>query len=289
MKVIRHDINYKSHLAVIKIKPLYDLHIGAFSCDEDKIREDVEAVLADPLAFAIIGGDVCEFINRSDKRHKEEGMAKWLHGHGDVAQMQIERAIKLLSPLTKKNKVLAVMTGNHEESILKKYERDVYAELVRNLRRSDGVHIGLGYSGWVQLNMKEMTRSATSVNKKNAAKLWCIDLWLSHGYGGGILEGGHALTLGRVFKSYDADLVLMGHRHVFASVRNLQISLSPYGIVQERTQVGAFCGAYRKSWSQDNSVAAPGASYEQMKGYPPHECGSPWILITPHTHEIHVK
>jgi hypothetical protein len=289
MKVIRHDINYKSHLAVIKIKPLYDLHIGALFCNEEKIKEDVAAVLADPLAFAIIGGDVCEFINRSDKRHKEEGMAKWLHGHGDVAQVQIERAIKLLSPLTKKNKVLAVMMGNHEENILKKYERDVYAELVRNLRRSDGVHIGLGYAGWLQLNMKEMSRSATSVNKKIASKLWCIDVWLSHGYGGGILEGGHALTLGRVFKSYNADLVLMGHRHVFASIRNLQISLSPYGKVQDRMQVGAFCGSYRKSYIQDNSVVAPSASYEQMKGYPPQECGSPWILITPHTHEICVR
>ena len=67
--------------------------------------------------FTIIGGDVCEFINRSDKRHSEEGMAKWLHGHGDIAQKQIDRAVELLAPLAKKNKVLAVMNGNHEASI----------------------------------------------------------------------------------------------------------------------------------------------------------------------------
>lgn len=289
MKVIRHDITYKSNLAVIRIKPLYDLHIGAFSCDEDKIKEDVDEVLKDPFAYAIIGGDVCEFINRSDKRHREEGMAKFLHGHGDVAQLQIDRAIKLLSPLAKKNKVLAVLTGNHEESIAQKYERDVYSELVRHLRRSDGVHIGLGYAGWVQLFFKAMRRGKDSLFPNSASKGWSVDAWLSHGYGGGILEGGHALTLGRVFKSYDADLVLMGHRHVFASVRNLQVGLSSHGIASERIQVGAFCGSYRRSWKQDDTVMAPGASYEQMKGYPPHECGSPWVLITPDKREIHVK
>ena len=289
MKVIRHDIVYKSRCAVIKIKPLYDLHIGAFSCDEDKIKEDVDAVIKDPLAYAIIGGDVCEFINRSDKRHREEGMAPFLHGHGDVAQLQIERAVKLLAPLAKHNKVLAVMTGNHEESIAQRYERDVYAELVRNLRRSDGVHIGLGYAGWLQVNMKCINRSKTSPRPTAATTQWCIDAWLSHGYGGGILEGGHALTLGRVFKSYDADLVLMGHRHVFASIRNLQIRLTSYGLIEERAQVAAFCGSYRRSWKQDDTIKAPGASYEQMKGYPPHECGSPWVEINPNAREIHIK
>ena len=289
MKVIRHAIAYKSRAAVIRIKPLYDLHIGAFSCDEEKIREDVDTILKDPLMFTIIGGDVCEFINRSDKRHSEEGMAKWLHGHGDIAQKQIDRAVELLAPLAKKNKVLAVMNGNHEASIAQKYERDVYAELVRHLRRSDGVHIGLGYAGWVQVNMKRINRSATSPTPKTGSDIWCIDLWLSHGYGGGILEGGHSLTLGRVFKSYDADLVLMGHRHVFSSVRNVQLGLSPRGMVTERTQVAAFCGSYRNSWKQDNSVPAPGASYEQIKGYPPHECGSPMVEIDPTRRTIHIK
>jgi len=284
MRVLTAHIAHSSRSDVIRVKPFFDMHLGTRSCDEKKIDADIAEVLADPNAYALLGGDVCEFIVRSDKRFRQSELASWLQGPiDDIANEQIEYALAKFRPLAAVGKILAVLAGNHETQILKQYERDVFQEIVRGLRKGDK-RIGLGYEGFLAVYIQRTNsrkRKGGLGGETDKTDSWRVVFYLHHGYGGGILEGGHALTLGRIFKSYNCDVALMGHRHITAHLTNVQLEVSPHGILRERNQVAAFCGSYRRSYREDDGKETDNASYEEEKGYSPHIVGTPWVKLYP--------
>lgn len=284
MRALTAHVSHGSRSDVIRIKPFFDVHLGTRSCDEHRLDEDIAEVLADPNAYAVLGGDICEFIVRSDKRFRQSELAQWLQGPiDDIADAQIEYTLAKFRPLAAAGKILAVLVGNHETQILKRYERDVFQEIVRGLRKGDR-RIGIGYEGFLVLYVQRKNskkRPGGMDGHTDKSDSWRVVFYLHHGYGGGILEGGHALTLGRIFKSYNCDIALLGHRHVTAHLTNVQLEVSPGGTLRERHQVAAFCGSYRRSYRDDDGRETDNTSYEEEKGLPPHVVGTPWVRLYP--------
>jgi len=241
MRVIERTIEYHSRSEVITVTPLGDLHFG----------------------------------NAKDPRYRETAIASWLHGVDDLAARQIQKTKDELELI--KDSCLGLVKGTHELSILKRYERDVYANLVDTLKPNHNVPIRLGIQGFIRLRIRRISESGIEGNT------WTVVIYCHHGVGGGILEGGHALALGRLFKSYNCDIGLMWHRHRRHVLDQVQLQPASRGSrIKERYQVAAFCGAFLKSYSEDEV-------YAEEKHLPPQPIGPVQIILHPATEKIAVR
>lgn len=301
MRVLTAHLVYPQRTDIIRIKPFFDMHLGSKLCDEDLIDKDIAEVLADPNAYAGLGGDMCDFINRGDKRFQQSQLAPWLQGPvDDIVEAQIERVKEKFKPLADAGKVLFTMAGNHETSILAKYERDVYYEVTKALKRGER-QIGLGFDGFVVLYLQRgINRKAPPTKKGKAVagftadgqgvnESWRVVLYLHHGYGGGGLEGAGPLALGRVLKHYDADVALLGHRHSKDWISSLELGVSPKGVIRERERVAAFCAGYKRPHRQETGPPKGGTPYEVVKGYAPKAAGCPWLRLIPAEHAVKIE
>lgn len=272
MRAIVREIDYGSRSDYVDIVPFFDVHLGNAACDESLLKRTVRKVGDDPNCFWIGGGDLGDFINRKDKRHRETAIASWLHGIDDIATTTKNRIVDTFKPI--KNKCLGLLRGNHEATILKHHEVDIYAALLDGLRIDHKTPLMLGWQGFIVLKLRRLSNG-------QRGSTWTVKIYAHHGYGGGRLEGGHALTLGRIFKDFDCDIALMGHRHVRQVLSRVQVGVTRNGKVENRYQVGAMCGSFLKSYSEDEV-------YPEEKGLPAQPLGSIRVRLWPDKKKIEV-
>lgn len=280
MDVLRRVIEYRSRSTKFTIKPLFDLHIGSRLTDEDLLRQDIAAIKRDKTAYWIGGGDYCEFINVHDRRFRPGRLPGWMldkidAGWDDLARIQIDRVVEMLTPI--REKCLALVKGNHESYIEQHYGYSPYYELCQALRvgnaRRDRLDIGI--EGFLQLTFRRRVGD-------EKASSWQMTIYLHHGYGGGRLPGGHALALGRLPTSYQADLYLMGHRHAIQILSQARLGVGTNGGVRQFDTIAALCGTYRAARAKGEE------DYGEERGLPPHPVGSPTIIITPDRKRINI-
>jgi len=278
MRVISHNIDYQSRADVIRIVPLGDIHLGHALCDEGLLTEWVQQIADDPLCYWGGMGDICEFINRSDWRAEESQRAKWLWGESDLVKAQVEKVRRIFEPIT--DKCLWLVRGNHEDSILKKYERDAHYEVCRALGVSEQRPLDLGYRGFVRLRCRRMKAGS------GEQSTWTLVLYVHHGYGGGRLEGAKALKLGRLPKVYQADVYLYGHSH--ARMAQVQQVLRPARRADRLEAVNvweAMTGSFLQSYDANGQLEV----YSEALDFPPQMVGPIEILVQPDKHEIRVR
>jgi len=273
MRAIIRTIEYKHRSDYIDITPLFDMHIGNAACDELLLRQTVKRITEEENHYWIGGGDTCDYINRKDKRYRETSVASWLHGVEDIARMSRDRAISILEPI--KDKCVGLIRGNHEMDFLRRYEVDIYASMVDKLRPTHNVKVMLGIQGFIILRLRRQLESSA---KRTS---WPVRIYCHHGYGSGRLEGGHALALGRIFKDYDCDVGLMGHRHVKQVLSRAQVAVTRDGRIFDRHQVGAFCGSFLRSYTEDEV-------YVEEKGLPAQPIGPIKLRLWPNDRKIEV-
>lgn len=251
MRVVERRISVEYGSRIV-IYPLFDLHLGTKKCREDKIKKVVEEIGTNPEAWWILGGDSGEFVNRSDKRHKESDLAEWLYGVDDIAQAQVDRIRELLSPIA--DKCLAVCSGNHENCILQHYERNVYNDVLTTIKEAGGIkeQIGVGFGGFIRLKLDRGNHTTTLV------------IFAQHGFGGGRKRGGHILMTDDAFGKYQCDVFVTGHRHQ-AHIHTHQFAMAKGMKIVSLTKIGAMAGTFRDS-TVEHDEGDPG-SYEDSMGY----------------------
>ena len=279
MRVARWHIDVSSRSDVYTIVPLYDLHIGSAACDEKGITSVVSRIKSDPLCYWIGGGDMCEYINMRDRRFDATMLPEWLNAKAlaDLAKAQRDRLLDYLKPIA--NKCIAILSGNHENSIRLHYERDVHAEFVAEIKsagkfKADSV-LGLGVYGWCLLNFRR-----TGKQNKTGSSGVPIVLNLHHGFTNGRLEGAKALNMQRWLWTHECDVALQGHSH------NLQVqaqqieSVNQNGVWQVRNQFGAYCGSFLRGVLPDSD-----GTYTERAGYLPQGAGRIEVRIRPGAHK----
>ena len=275
MRVITHSITYPSRGSIIRITPIADIHLGNALCDEKLLAETVATIKDDPLHFWGGMGDSGDFINRSDRRHRESHLAKWLHGKDDLAAAQIDRIVELLEPIA--DKCLWLLRGNHEDLIHKRYEHDVYAELCRRMGACEARPLELGYRGFVRVRMHRRTKKSNTTT---------VVIYVHHGYGGGRMEGGKALKLGRLPKSYRADIYLYAHSHVklIQPVHTIEPARTADTLVG-RDLWGCMTGTFLRSYDPRGKLEV----YSEEQDYPPTTLGAIEIQLEPANSRIRVR
>lgn len=253
----------------IRIVPLGDIHIGAAACDEDHFRQTVKYI-KDNGHYWIGMGDYCDFINKSDKRFSVSSLAPWIgiSELGDLAKNQKDRFLEIVNPIA--SRCLGLVSGNHEASILLKYERDIYSEIVTGVKEAGGFKdtdsLALGYSGWLRLRF----------NRKGSNSRRAVMVNLHHGFVGGKLAGAKALNMQRWLWNHEADLVIFGHSHNTSIQREAVEYVDDKDSIAVRNKIGCYSGTYLKTTQEGTTT------YSEVKGYFPLPTGGVEIAVYPY-------
>jgi len=258
MRVIRREFNSISRSDVFTIVPIGDIHIGSASCDESRLRQTIDRVKADDRCYWLGMGDYAEWINRNDPRFEPGSLAKWLTMADlvDLSKAQKDRFLELVRPIA--HKCLALVEGNHELTIKRKTERDIFSEIVTGVKGAGKLEdidlLGLGIYGWLQLIFRRSKEGATTM----------FDINLHHGFVGGRLAGAKALNMQRWLWAHDCDIAIFGHSHNTGVQVEAIETIDRAGNVSIKHRIGAFSGTFRKTINEGGP-----ATYSEVKGFFP--------------------
>ena len=120
MKAIRCDLPYAE---TIEIHPIADLHLGDPHSDYKAIVERIEHIKNTDNAYCILDGDLMDAAIASSIGDT--------YGASLQPMEQLKQCVKLFEPI--KDKILAVLPGNHEHRIYKQDGLDITALMCSQL------------------------------------------------------------------------------------------------------------------------------------------------------------
>lgn len=196
---------------------LGDVHIGNKACAIPQLKSAVRTIANDPIGYWIGIGDYIEAINVDDKRF----LGKYLSDDfkvedlDDLPGAQAKRFIKIVEPIA--NKCIALVEGNHEEKIEKKYHFDVMKYIYDKIQEKSDRKIALIRTIGILSILIGKLRKLNFRSRINIA--------LNHGCSGtGKREGYPLNLLHDIFRWYVLDLHVMGHLHTFNADRKVYIT-----------------------------------------------------------------
>ena len=190
MKAIRCDLPYAEQ---IEIHPMADLHIGDNMCDFKLIQERIEHIKNTPNAYCILDGDlmdtaICSSIGDT-------------YGANLQPMEQLKMCVKIFEPI--KDKILAVLPGNHEGRVYKSDGLDMTELMCAQLG------IPEKYSPTTALLFIRFGRQT-----QNHGRTMFYTAYVTHGSGGGRKEGGKVNRLADLASIVDADIYIHAHTHL---------------------------------------------------------------------------
>jgi len=214
-----------------------DLHLGHSQVNEALVAQTAKRLQAEDTYWIDLG-DSIDAIRMSDPRFDVRSLPDWIGKADlmDIPRAQVDRYRHYFGRLGKT--CWARLFGNHEATLQKYTERDIYSEL------NDAIGLpkerALGYSGFVRLRFRR--RRGTDNHILNT---WTQTIYISHGSGGGKLAGGKALNLERLPIGFDADIYARGHTHTKLVLPKRQIGVSPRTLeIVDKQQIMINVGAY---------------------------------------------
>jgi hypothetical protein len=261
------------------IIPIGDIHIGAAGCDETLLAETVKYIRAKKNSYWIGMGDYLDCINMSDPRFDVKTLAPWIKmvNLADLVEAQLDRFMKIIEPIA--DRCLCLLTGNHEDTILKYYERDIYREIVSRVKIKAGhppdYQLGLDYYGWLILQFYSQDHTG------DGSRATRLVFNLHHGFGGGKLKGAKALQMERWIYTHDADVTIFGHTHNADAYRAAVEYVDQGGSVQQQERRGVYSGTYL---SNNNGGST---TYAERRGFLPLPIGGNEIVLKPQAHSRH--
>jgi UDP-2,3-diacylglucosamine pyrophosphatase LpxH len=255
MEALAASIEFKD---TFKLIPLFDMHLGAAACDENKLDRTIKQILDTPDCYTIAGGDMVDAILRQDMRRYMHGCANQeiTDALDDALNISVRQAVKKLKPLADKGKLLGCMAGNHEVAVQKHHSFNISREICDRLDVPF-----LGYSCFYRLTLKK---------KKHGAKFgWVI--YLHHGFGGGRKKGSSINNLIDLAIKFQADCYIMGHDHKKITTKEEQFKITHSGApkIVTREKVFVRAGTFLKSYLDGGRT-----TYSEQAGYPPTSTGA---------------
>lgn len=203
MKVIQ--ANLPETCDRIELHPLADLHIGDASCNYSDILAELEYIKNTPNCYCVLDGDLMDTAIKSSIGDTYSAVLQ--------PMTQLEACVKLFAPL--KDKILAVISGNHENRIYKQDGIDMTKLMC------DQLGIPERYSPTTVLLYIRFGHDI-----KHNCKIR-YSLYMAHGTGGGRKEGGKIQRLADLATIVDADVYIMAHVHQPAAFRNTFFRANP--------------------------------------------------------------
>ena len=214
MKAIRCDLPYAEQ---IEIHPMADLHIGDNNCDYKSILERIDYIKVTPNAYCVLDGDLMDTAIASSIGDT--------YGANLQPMEQLKQCVKIFEPI--KDKILAVLPGNHENRAYKTDGLDITEILCSQLG------IPEKYSPTTALLFIRMGKG----NKQSHYRKQLYTVYVTHGSGGGRKEGGKINRLADLASIIDADVYIHSHTHLPIIMKQafyrIDVRNSTVGIVEK--------------------------------------------------------
>ena len=191
MKAIKCDLPFAES---IEIHPMADLHIGDPQSDYKSILERIEYIRKTPNAYCILDGDLMDTAIASSIGDTYSANLQPME--------QLKQCVKIFEPI--KDKILAVLPGNHENRVYKSDGIDLTEIMCSQLG------IPEKYSPTTALLFIRFGRQAT--HGHNRTQFYTA--YVTHGSGGGRREGGKVNRLADLASIVDADIYIHAHTHL---------------------------------------------------------------------------
>lgn len=173
----------------ITVVPLSDLHLGASNCMINEIKKIVKMICDNPNMYCTLGGDILD---------NGVLVGKNLGVFDGISPMKaINMAVEILRPLAENNKILGVISGNHESR----------SEKVTDMNPL--------YMVCCELGIQDLYRSSLAIIMVNLGSRkstnQCYTILLHHGKG----TAESALKKDKEFLGYFSgiDIEITGHTH----------------------------------------------------------------------------
>jgi hypothetical protein len=248
-----------------------DEHVGAFNTDESLMQRVVTRIKDDPQCYWWDTGDTCELITMSDPRFEAGQMPGWFTFDmlRDPVKAETDRFASIFRPVS--SRCLASVSGNHEHSIQKYSERDVYNEVWEKVGLPQERR--LGQAGFLRLRFV----SGEKV-------LWRVTVFMHHGTAGGNTKSSIMRQLESLPKAYNADIYCMGHSHKKVASSDQRVSMDDTtGRVSINKVYYSAAGSYMLG-----AVTDADGHYSERRLLYPQDAGPVEIRIYPNAKDIKV-
>jgi UDP-2,3-diacylglucosamine pyrophosphatase LpxH len=259
-----YTVNYK-YGDEIKIKPLMDLHKGAKTCDKKAFKEYIKD--RDEKTYFLTNGDLWDMIFFNDKRFRPSGHD--LTDSDDAIDQEIDEMAHDLDEI--KDRIIAIGTGNHEDTVTKLCHTNPSKRLADKL----GVPY-MGYSWWLRLSLTE-----------DGSRGRTVDFFLTHGFGGGTrTEGGSITKYSRFADRFLCDVMIVGHDHRLQYVKYPVLGIRGDKVAQlyGKSKAIVLGGSWKKTYGTGTSV-----SWEETKGFPAVHLGGAVIHVKPNNKWVDIN
>ena len=191
MKAIRCDLPFAEQ---IEIHPMADLHLGDFNSDYKLIMERIDHIKNTDNAYCVLDGDLMDCAIASSIGDT--------YGANLQPMEQLKQCVKIFEPI--KDKILAVLPGNHENRIYKSDGLDLTELMCTQLG------IPEKYSPTTALLFIRFGKNA----QRTPYRPQLYTAYVTHGSGGGRKEGGKVNRLADLASIVDADIYIHAHTHL---------------------------------------------------------------------------
>lgn len=279
MEIIDYEITYKSKRDKINLIGLGDIHLGHAGCDKQKLAQVIDYIKNNQNCYWIGMGDYAECINITDKRFDAGSVDPEFRVSdlSDLVSKEYREIKKLLNPI--KDKCIAILCGNHEETIRLKHSRDIALDLARELKVRPKQRLYLGYSGFIRLKLKRV-----GVKGKHHSLIYLI--YVHHGWGSARTSGAKVNRLDNFTRGFDADLVMIAHEHkkvIAPPITMLSVPLRGERKLVERKRLAVMTGGFLRGYQQGTQ------SYVERKGYNPSDLGIVKVILKCERRDLHAS
>lgn len=199
----------------VQIVPLGDLHIGSKQCDMQAVKSTINDILLTKDKYCILLGDLCDTALKNSKTDIYD------------AQLSISEQLalveRLLQPLADAGKILAMVSGNHENRV----SREVGIDFSKVIAQDIGIE---------HLYRKELAFLKLRINPKQGYHYPVYAFAVTHSNGGGnVAFINKNQQFGNLIEGLDCLITGHTHKPVVSApskmVVNLQtgtVSVRPY-------------------------------------------------------------
>lgn len=253
MKAIRCDLPYAEK---IELHPMADLHLGDPGSDYKLIMQRIEHIKNTPNAYCILDGDLMDTAIASSIGDT--------YGASLQPMEQLKECVKIFEPI--KDKILAVLPGNHEGRIYKSDGLDITSLMCSQLGIADK------YSNTTALLFIRFGK----VNHASHNRPQIYTVYVTHGSGGGRREGGKVNRLADLASIVDVDIYIHAHTHLPLVFRESFFRVhAPTSTVAQVDKLFVNC-----------SAALSYGGYGDKQGYKPASTRSPVIYLDGLKHDM---
>lgn len=248
-KIYRFDFQPKS--GFLRIVPLYDLHIGLKTVDEEALDRIIDHIDSDPDCVTFLGGDAVESATR-------DSIGLGMIEQKYHVQEQRRRVTEKLRPLAKAGKILGGLTGNHEMRVQRFNDDNPMAEICYDLEIPYW-----GYSAYLKLVVGDVA----------------YHVFAHHGRSGATTRAGKINAALRLAQIAHVDLYISGHTH-----ERMQIPEIVYEIDDKTDRLVA----RKRVHVIAGSLPEYFGGYAEMSAYPPSVTGPVLIELSAAKKDIRV-